>query len=190
MKKIYLLACLLAPILSPVTWAGEAEDKGLAIAKEADHRNQGYGDNVTELTMTLIDADPQANADGKGKGCESQPERIGQAGANDGENRNALDEGGAKIQMQHHPYIFEELHSNGLIKAQLMTQALNILRAGALRGQKQCGITRQAHDDKHNHHHAKEGNQGRYRAMDQEARHHIRAPEVRSIKIAPDIRLI
>ena len=57
MKKIYLLACLLAPILSPVTWAGEAEDKGLAIAKEADHRNQGYGDNVTELTMTLIDAD-------------------------------------------------------------------------------------------------------------------------------------
>ena len=61
MKKIILLPVLLFFIhLSVVQAAGE-EEKGLAIAQEADRRNQGYGDTFAHQTMTLIDEDGGEN---------------------------------------------------------------------------------------------------------------------------------
>jgi outer membrane lipoprotein-sorting protein len=49
----YLTPALLAAIVSLPLQAGPAEDKGLAIAKEADARNNGFGDSKTEMEMIL-----------------------------------------------------------------------------------------------------------------------------------------
>lgn len=46
-----LAACVLIPLGS--AHAGPAEDKGLALAKEADARDRGWGDNSADLTMLL-----------------------------------------------------------------------------------------------------------------------------------------
>jgi outer membrane lipoprotein-sorting protein len=51
MKKI---ALLLLPVLLPIAALAETpEEKGLAIAVEADRRDNGWGDFATELTMLL-----------------------------------------------------------------------------------------------------------------------------------------
>ncbi|MEQ1662044.1 MAG: outer membrane lipoprotein-sorting protein [Thiobacillus sp.] len=49
-NRFILLAALVAAF--PVH-AGPAEDKGLVIAKEADARDRGWGDNTADLTMLL-----------------------------------------------------------------------------------------------------------------------------------------
>lgn len=54
MKSLSLLACgLLATILSAQTFAETPEEKGLAIAREADRRSDGFQDYTSSLTMTL-----------------------------------------------------------------------------------------------------------------------------------------
>ncbi|MBF0470022.1 MAG: outer membrane lipoprotein-sorting protein [Gammaproteobacteria bacterium] len=44
---------LLAALVSPLLQAETAEEKGLAIATEADRRDSGFGDSSVELVMTL-----------------------------------------------------------------------------------------------------------------------------------------
>jgi outer membrane lipoprotein-sorting protein len=50
--KFILTVALAAAFIAPVH-AGPAEDKGLAIAKEANARDSGWKDNTAELTMLL-----------------------------------------------------------------------------------------------------------------------------------------
>ncbi len=49
----YVVVALLATCVTLPAQAGPAEDKGLAIAKEADARNDGYGDSKTSMEMIL-----------------------------------------------------------------------------------------------------------------------------------------
>lgn len=49
-NRFILLAALVAAFPAA---AGPAEDKGLAIAREADARDRGWGDNTADLTMLL-----------------------------------------------------------------------------------------------------------------------------------------
>ncbi|MBI3773562.1 MAG: outer membrane lipoprotein-sorting protein [Gammaproteobacteria bacterium] len=52
--KIIALAALYLPLLSSGNvWAETAEEKGLAVAREADHRGEGFGDFVADMEMTL-----------------------------------------------------------------------------------------------------------------------------------------
>jgi hypothetical protein len=55
MKTLSFLAFVLALASLLTARAETPEEKGLAIAREADHRNLGYGDNAVPLTMTIID---------------------------------------------------------------------------------------------------------------------------------------
>ena len=47
---VLLLLALLVPALA---LAGPAEDKGLEIAKEADRRDEGFGDTTADMIMIL-----------------------------------------------------------------------------------------------------------------------------------------
>lgn len=51
------LLALTTSVFAQVPEAGSAEDKGRAIAEEARRRDAGFGDTVTEITMTLTSAD-------------------------------------------------------------------------------------------------------------------------------------
>ena len=53
MKKTILLLCLFTFTISNPIFAGEAEDKGLAIAKERKLRDKGWQDLQAEMVMTL-----------------------------------------------------------------------------------------------------------------------------------------
>ncbi len=55
MKRIILWSTLLFLINLSVVQASAEEEKGLAIAQEIDHRNQGYGDTFAHQTMILMD---------------------------------------------------------------------------------------------------------------------------------------
>jgi outer membrane lipoprotein-sorting protein len=53
-RNIFALAALCLPLLnSGNAWAETAEEKGLTIAREADHRGEGFGDFVADMEMTL-----------------------------------------------------------------------------------------------------------------------------------------
>ena len=58
MKKI-LTALSIGLLLSNLCFAETAEQKGLAIAIEADKRDTGWGDSSTEMFMTLRNAQGQ-----------------------------------------------------------------------------------------------------------------------------------
>ena len=52
--KRFVVPCLAVAMLAPaLALAGPAEDKGLEIAKEADRRDQGFGDSKSKMVMTL-----------------------------------------------------------------------------------------------------------------------------------------
>ncbi|MBL7050508.1 MAG: outer membrane lipoprotein-sorting protein, partial [Nitrospira sp.] len=51
--KINLLLLLILMLMPTVLPAETAEDKGLAIAREADERDKGFGDSTSSMTMTL-----------------------------------------------------------------------------------------------------------------------------------------
>ncbi len=55
MKKVIGIA-LVALLTSVSAWSQTPEEKGLAIAVEADKRGQGFGDSQVELKMVLIDS--------------------------------------------------------------------------------------------------------------------------------------
>jgi hypothetical protein len=56
MRNLILLLGL--TLLSPsLVLADTAEEKGLAIAKEADSRDKGWGDSYAEMTMILRNRD-------------------------------------------------------------------------------------------------------------------------------------
>jgi outer membrane lipoprotein-sorting protein len=52
MKKISILAILLTPLLNPA-YAETPEEKGLAIAVEADTRDTGWTDQIADMSMLL-----------------------------------------------------------------------------------------------------------------------------------------
>ncbi|MFK5915287.1 MAG: outer membrane lipoprotein-sorting protein [Woeseiaceae bacterium] len=78
MKGIILLSSLLA--FSAVSFAQTAEEKGLAIAVEADKRNQGWGDQATVMKMTLRNS----------QGAESTREIRGKTLEVDGDGDKSL----------------------------------------------------------------------------------------------------
>jgi outer membrane lipoprotein-sorting protein len=51
-KTVFLLAAFFLSLPS-ILFAGEAEERGLAIAREADRRDSGFQDNTAELEMIL-----------------------------------------------------------------------------------------------------------------------------------------
>ena len=53
-----LIAALLAPVLAI---AETPEEKGLAIAVEADRRDTGWGDYTVNMTMTLFNKQGQSS---------------------------------------------------------------------------------------------------------------------------------
>ena len=53
MKRSVAPFVILAMLVPALALAGEAEDKGLAIAKEADRRDEGFGDSKSKMTMIL-----------------------------------------------------------------------------------------------------------------------------------------
>lgn len=58
LKSILVGAGLgLALMAGPPAWAETPEEKGLAIAREADRRADGFGDNASRLAMTLRSAE-------------------------------------------------------------------------------------------------------------------------------------
>jgi len=48
-------------VFSQIDSAGSPEARGLAIAEEADRRDRGFGDSVTEIVMRLISTDGRVN---------------------------------------------------------------------------------------------------------------------------------
>jgi outer membrane lipoprotein-sorting protein len=53
MKRFVAPFLVLAVLVPTLALAGEAEDRGLAIAKEADSRDEGFGDSRSKMTMIL-----------------------------------------------------------------------------------------------------------------------------------------
>jgi outer membrane lipoprotein-sorting protein len=53
MKRSLVLLGLVALLVPALALAGEAEDKGLQIAKEADRRDEGFGDSRSTMVMIL-----------------------------------------------------------------------------------------------------------------------------------------
>ena len=53
MKRSVALLSILALLVPAFALAGEAEDKGLEIAKEADRRDEGFGDSKSKMVMIL-----------------------------------------------------------------------------------------------------------------------------------------
>lgn len=54
MPKLLLLIAV--SLLAPLGWAGQAEERGLAIAREADRRDTGFADFTADMTMRLRNA--------------------------------------------------------------------------------------------------------------------------------------
>lgn len=52
-KKTTLVAIITTALFSPFSMAENAEDKGLSIAKEADKRDNGWGDQSSDMRMVL-----------------------------------------------------------------------------------------------------------------------------------------
>jgi outer membrane lipoprotein-sorting protein len=50
------MAISLCVFIASQTWAESAEDRGLAIATEADRRDTGFGNNIANLNMTITTA--------------------------------------------------------------------------------------------------------------------------------------
>ena len=62
LKKTSLMLSILLSLALPSTMVAAAEDaasKGLAIAKEADQRDQGWKDSTASMHMVLINAKGQ-----------------------------------------------------------------------------------------------------------------------------------
>ncbi len=53
MKRYVVLLGVFALLVPALAFAGEAEDKGLEIAKEADRRDEGFGDSRSNMVMIL-----------------------------------------------------------------------------------------------------------------------------------------
>ena len=53
MKRSVAPMVIVAMLVPALAFAGPAEDKGLEIAKEADRRDQGFGDTTSKMVMTL-----------------------------------------------------------------------------------------------------------------------------------------
>jgi outer membrane lipoprotein-sorting protein len=53
MKRFVVLLGIFALLVPALAFAGEAEDKGLEIAKEADRRDEGFGDSKSRMVMIL-----------------------------------------------------------------------------------------------------------------------------------------
>ncbi len=53
MKSIYCIIGFLLSVVCLAAIAETAEEKGLTIAREADRRDQGFGDSASQLTMVL-----------------------------------------------------------------------------------------------------------------------------------------
>lgn len=53
MKRFVVLLGIFALLVPTLAFAGAAEDKGLEIAKEADRRDEGFGDSKSRMVMIL-----------------------------------------------------------------------------------------------------------------------------------------
>ena len=53
MKRSVVLLGIVALLVPALAFAGEAEEKGLEIAKEAERRDQGFGDSKSKMLMVL-----------------------------------------------------------------------------------------------------------------------------------------